>query len=81
MVFLRVKKLQKLKIFKHEWELVSLIMYKQLKIENDKLNANNEKLKLVDGLFELVFNRIFYITRELLLLQKFIFEKGVKTVL
>ena len=70
--------LKQLKILKHECELDSLNGNEILKVENYKLKANIEKLKLIDDLSESIFNNFFHITRELLLLQKFIFEKGIK---
>tara|TARA_R110002049_G_scaffold134016_3_gene293420 strand:- start:3243 stop:3518 length:276 start_codon:yes stop_codon:yes gene_type:complete len=40
------------------------------KIENDKNDVIKQQLLLVDNLYESLFNRLFRITKELLLIQK-----------
>ena len=53
------------------------ILSDNLKIEMDSFQKNKEKVELVDQLHETLFNRLFQITRELLLVQKMMFNKNI----
>lgn len=52
-------------------------LMENLRIEKVILENNNQKVILVDHFNETFFDRIFQITKELLLLQKMIFEKHI----
>lgn len=52
-------------------------LMQNLKIEKVILENNNQKIILVDHFNETFFNRLFQITKELLLLQKIIFKKNL----
>lgn len=49
-----------------------------LTTERFKLEKNNEKIKLLNQLHETLFNSFFAITKDIILLQKFIFENYSK---
>ena len=52
-----------------------LVLQEQLLIEKEKCNVNTEKLRLADNLQNSLFTRLFKITKEIILLQKLIFDK------
>jgi len=52
-----------------------LNLQKALQISNRESEIINNKILLVEGLYKMLFNRVFKITREIVLLQKLIFEK------
>ncbi|GAA4893003.1 hypothetical protein GCM10023311_16820 [Flaviramulus aquimarinus] len=52
-----------------------LLLEEQLVLENNKSKMNIEKLYLSDNLQKSVFKRLFKITKDILLLQKLIFDK------
>lgn len=45
--------------------------------ENLKFKRNNENILMIDNLNNILFNRIFKITQDVLLVQKFIFENDM----
>lgn len=53
-----------------------LDLQKQVAIENQKSMLNMEKLTLADNLHESLFKNLFYITRQILLLQKLIMDSN-----
>ena len=55
------------------FQLQERIMIAQLMLQN-----NNEKIQLVEYLQKTLFNRFFKITRDIILMQKLIFETHVK---
>ena len=44
----------------------------------NKLQTNNEKIQILEDLQTTLFNRFFKITREIILMQKLIFEIHIK---
>lgn len=52
-----------------------LLLQKQLEIAKNKSKVNIEKLDLIDNLNDSYFKRLFEIIKEILLLQKLIFDK------
>lgn len=55
-----------------------IVLQKKILHENAKLEKNREKLLLVEDLHQTLFNRLFKITRDIILLQKLIFETRIK---
>lgn len=49
----------------------------RIKDEKEKLGVFNDKVLLIDSLNASLFNRLFQITKDFILLQKIIFEKYV----
>ena len=56
-------------------ELEYLKLVNHFTLENEKLQISNQKIILVEDLNKSLFNRIFKIAKDLLSLQKLIFEK------
>lgn len=48
-----------------------------LHIEMESFEKNKEKIELVDQLHQTLFNRLFQITRELLVFQKMMLNKNI----
>ena len=51
-----------------------IILKENIKHEHLKLQNNNDKVLLVEDLHKSLFNRLFKITRDIILMQKLIFE-------
>ncbi|MDP5157040.1 MAG: hypothetical protein NWQ07_00505 [Flaviramulus sp.] len=49
-----------------------------VKNEAIKFEKNRDKLQLVDDLHSSLFDRLFKITKDVILVQKFIFETNIK---
>lgn len=62
-------------IIKEKGSQKHMLLEKQYVLEKSKSGMNTEQLKLVDNLHQSLFNRLFIITKEILLLQKLIFDK------
>ncbi|XCF07307.1 hypothetical protein ABI125_05480 [Tamlana crocina] len=62
------------KRIKGEWLKSQSDLQKQIVVENQKNKWNTEKLTLVDNLHESLFKNLFYITRQILLMQKMIVD-------
>ena len=54
------------------------VLQENLFYENYKLEKNCEKLQLVEDLHKTLFNSLFKITRDTILMQKLIFETYIK---
>lgn len=56
----------------------SLILQKNIFDENLKLQTTKEKLLLVEDLNKTIFSRLFKVTRDIIVMQKLIFETYLK---
>lgn len=51
-----------------------LVLEENFQLEYKKLEYNNHKVQLLEDLHQTLFNRLFKITRDIILMQKLIFE-------
>lgn len=63
---------------KKTWDENCIVLQKNLVTEQIKLDNNKEKLQLVEDLHKTLFNRLFKITRDIIIMQKLIFETHIK---
>lgn len=52
-----------------------VLLENEYKIEAAKLKINNQKILLLDRFYNTLFNRLFKITHDFILIQKLIFNK------
>lgn len=62
------------KRIKSEWLKSQSDLQNQMALENQKNKLNTEKLTMADNLHESLFKNLFFITRQILLIQKMIID-------